>query len=296
MPNSKTVAHVLFEAGVEFPPELLRSNRHRVTEEHAKIIHAFYHIGAKPSRARWHLISDEKERETEEIADAPTFAVVNMPATAHKARFESKLRKLVGQYRGIVVVVEAKQYNDPRIRSALSADDFEVIIKENDAAPELRTIQHILSGFIMKRLHEPFEYPVLDVHALPPEPPPADPLDLSARLRNPRTGRLDANRISELLGITQTDLARLCGVTKQSLNKTPASAGIQDKLQPLEEVAQALLWCGGSEPKLRAWLNRPNPDFPQFEGRTPSPMDLILGGHAPLVARKVHNLRTGHPS
>jgi hypothetical protein len=122
-------------------------------------------------------------------------------------------------------------------------------------------------------------------------------LDVSARLRDPASGRLDATRISNLLGISKSDLAtKVCGVSRQTLGQNPTSAGLQEKLQPLEGVAQALIWCGGDEAKLRAWLNRPNRDFPQVGGVTPSPMDLILQGHAPVVARKVGNLRTGHPA
>jgi hypothetical protein len=116
------------------------------------------------------------------------------------------------------------------------------------------------------------------------------------RLRDLGTGQLDANRIADLLGISRPDIARLCGVSEQSLNQTPAGPAIQTKLQPLEDVAHALLWCGGSMAKLHAWLNRPNRDFPMVNGKRPSPLDLILSGHAELVARKVHNLRTGHPS
>jgi hypothetical protein len=116
------------------------------------------------------------------------------------------------------------------------------------------------------------------------------------RLRDPGTGRLDANRIADLLGISRTDIARICGVSEKSLDQTPADSAIQAKLQPLEGVAYALLWCGGSMAKLHVWLNRPNRDLPMVNGKRPSPLDLILSGHAELVARKVHNLRTGHPS
>lgn len=116
------------------------------------------------------------------------------------------------------------------------------------------------------------------------------------RLRDLGTGRLDANLIAELLGISRPDIARLCGVSEQILNQTPAGFAIQDKLEPLEDVAQALRWCGGNKAKLHAWLNHPNHDFPEVDGKKCSPLDLILGGHMKLVAHKVHNLCTGHPS
>jgi hypothetical protein len=108
---------------------------------------------------------------------------------------------------------------------------------------------------------------------------------------------LDAREIATLLGISLTDLAtKICEVTKQNLSQNPTSAGIQEKLQPLEEVAQGLLWCGGDEAKLRAWLNRPNQDFPLLEGKVPSPMELILRRHTAIVASKIRNLLTGHPA
>jgi len=129
----------------------------------------------------------------------------------------------------------------------------------------------------------------------PVKPLPA-PLDVSARLRDPVNGRLDAGKISELLGISKSDLAKVCGVSRQALGQNPTSAGLQEKLQPLEDIAQALSWCGGDEARLRAWLRSPNRDFPLVDGKTPSPVDLIMMGHAMIVARKVENLRTGHPA
>jgi hypothetical protein len=124
-----------------------------------------------------------------------------------------------------------------------------------------------------------------------------DSLEISKHLRDPNSGRLDAQKIAALMGISITNLAtKVCGVTKQALSQGPTSGGIQGKLQPLEDVAMGLLWCGGDGAKFRAWLNRPNRDFPLVKGKTPSPLDLILSGHAAIVASKVHQLRTGHPA
>lgn len=121
-------------------------------------------------------------------------------------------------------------------------------------------------------------------------------VDLSACLRNPDTGRLDAGSIANLLGISRAEIARLCGVSEQSIDQNPSAPRIQAKLQPFEDVAQLLHWCGGSEAELRVWLKRPNRDFPVLDGQKPSPLDLILRGHVELIAQKVHNLRMGHPS
>jgi hypothetical protein len=127
--------------------------------------------------------------------------------------------------------------------------------------------------------------------------PAPDPLNISKRLRDNASGRLDARKIVELFGISSAELAtKVCGLKRQAIQQNPTSAGIQEKLQSLEEVAQLLHWCGGDDAKLRAWLRRPNRDFPAMNGKPPSPMDLILEGHAAIVANKVHNLLTGHPA
>ena len=121
-------------------------------------------------------------------------------------------------------------------------------------------------------------------------------VDLGARLRDPATGRLDAVAIAGLFGISRTEIARFCGVSKQSIDQNASSSEIQAKLQSLENVAQALHWCDGSEHKLRAWITLPNRDFPSVNGKKLSPLDLILSGHTELVVQKVRALRTGHPS
>ena len=91
-------------------------------------------------------------------------------------------------------------------------------------------------------------------------------------------------------------MGTICGVSKQSIHANPTSKGIQEKLEPLVKAARGVLWCGGDEAKFKTWLNQPNPDFPEYEGRQLSPLDLIRMGHAQVIADKVQNLLTGHPS
>jgi hypothetical protein len=116
-------------------------------------------------------------------------------------------------------------------------------------------------------------------------------------VRDPTSGRLNGRNLAEVLDISLTDMAiKVCGVTKQALGQAPTSKGVQKKLQPLEEIVDALPWFEHNVGKLRAWLQRPNRDFPKIHGKTPSPLDLILKGHGGIVARKLHNLRTGQPA
>jgi hypothetical protein len=191
-----------------------------------------------------------------------------------------------------IAVVSAKMFNEPDVRVELKRSYSEILVKEGNEleASVLEKWKSVLDD-MLNHIGTPSSATVKDPAS------EADLTDLSARLRDPKTGRLDAKKISDLLGISMTSLAtRVCRITKQALNQSPASSGIQEKLQALEDVSQLLFWCAGDEGKLRAWLKRPNRDFPEMEGKIPSPMDLILCGHADIVARKVHNLRTGHPA
>lgn len=120
-------------------------------------------------------------------------------------------------------------------------------------------------------------------------------LEISQSLRDGTTGRIDAAKVAGLLGLTMTEMGKVCGVTKQAISKNPTSKRLQVKLQPLVEVARGLLWFGGDEGKFKVWLRTPNPDFPKFRGRQISPLDVIQKGHAQVVADKVQNLLAGHP-
>lgn len=229
-------------------------------------------------------------------AKDPTVTVVKVDAAEQPARLLNRLHSLKARFGDLIVVINSTQFNRPDIRSIVTAEEgVEVLVEEiNNFQPD--QLRPWLAHLVMARTAVMPARPVPATAPVAALPPPADPLDLSARLRDPANGRLDAKAIATLLGIPLTDLARLCAVSKQNLSQNPTSAGIQAALQVFDEIAQALLWCGGSEAKFRAWINRPNRDFPEVDGKKPSPLDLILRGHAELVAQKAHNLRTGQPS
>lgn len=228
-------------------------------------------------------VSDESPKEI--------ITVLGVSKAGDVARFIKVAKTYVRDGKAMVAVASPSIFNHPRYRDAI----------EDVHIPGVGVLVEEPSEFEVDQLG-PWVIRILNVGKSGERraPVPAcefTPLDISARLRDPASGRLDANRISDLLGVSKSDLAtKVCGVSRQALGQYPASAGIQEKLQPLEDVAQALIWCGGDEAKLRAWLKRPNRDFPKVDGRIPSPLDLILLGHADVVARKVENLRTGQPA
>lgn len=224
-----------------------------------------------------------------------TITVLAVSKGGDVKRFARIAKRYVKHGKPMVAVASPAVFNRPEYRDVIEGIHIPgvgVLVQEPDTFDVKQLapwVGRILDAGKVKRKTAP------EVAAV--QPPAIEPLDVSARLRDPASGRLDATRISDLLGISKSDLAtKVCGVSRQTLGQNPTGAGVQDKLQPLEEVAQALIWCGGDEAKFRAWLNRPNRDFPAVGGQTPSPMDLILRGHAGVVARKVGNLRTGHPA
>ena len=204
-----------------------------------------------------------------------------------RSRVQKLIKRLQGNSQHLIAITSPIVYNQPKGRSLIDDAKVGVLVEE----PETFTIEHLapwIAEFLKRRAK-------VSRGTVAPQTR-SEALDLSARLRAP-SGLLDARKFVELLGISSTNLAtKVCGVSKQALSQNPTSAGIQAKLHVLEEVAGLLFWCGGDETKLRAWLNKPNRDFASIKGTSPSPMDLILLGHAEIVAQEVHNLRVGNPS
>jgi len=208
-----------------------------------------------------------------------------------KTRELARARKLVKEYsqphHAMIAVASPAVFNNPAFRSVLMGKHVEVLVEEH----EKFQVKH-LDPWIARLMES---MPKRKTSTA--KKPAPDPLNISKSLRDSASGRLDARKFVELFGISSADLAtKVCGLKRQAVHQNPTSAGIQEKLQPLEEIAQLLHWCGGDEAKLRAWLKRPNRDFQVLDGKTPSPLDLILKGHAEIVANKVHNLLTGHPA
>lgn len=233
----------------------------------------------------------------EESAD-PRGSKITVFRFAPKSGDYEAARKLVKQYSStsqpLIAIASPGVYNQPDFRSILLDHHVEVFVEGEesfdiqDLAPWIAKLSQ--ASTTPKRnqtSHRKSAEPILSA---------TEPLELGQPLRDPDSGRLDARKIATLLGISLTDLAtKVCGVTKQNLSQSPTSAGIQDKLADLEEIAGLLSWCG-SEAKLKAWLKRPNRDFAPLNGRILSPVDLILMGRARSVANKVHHMLLGHPS
>ena len=84
---------------------------------------------------------------------------------------------------------------------------------------------------------------------------------------NPETGRLDAERLGQLLGLGISEMARALGRTPQGLRKNPASESLQPQLARVVLLVTRLreLLSDNLE-YVRMWLHAPHPDL---GGRTP---------------------------
>ncbi|MGV3663229.1 MAG: hypothetical protein ACO1TE_23860 [Prosthecobacter sp.] len=185
---------------------------------------------------------------------------------------------------------EPDVFNQPQMQSLMRAVVWDAAAGMVVAKPEtvrLPVVEEYLSRWLDVWSEQKAE-PSTDTH------PPY--LALRQRLSDEATGRLDGSKIAKLFGLSTQEMGKLCGVTKQSFHKNPTSKGMQEKLEPLVKAARGVLWCGGDEGRFRTWLNAPNADFPEVEGRQLTPLDLIRMGHAQVIADKVQNLLTGHPS
>jgi hypothetical protein len=111
----------------------------------------------------------------------------------------------------------------------------------------------------------------------------------TAHLQSER-GRLDANLIAALFGMTRADLARLADVSAEAIRQTPDAESLQPLLREFEKAAR-LTVLDPDAAKFRTWLNSPNEEFDQQ-----SPLELIKSGRVSKVAELVHDILTnrGH--
>ena len=111
---------------------------------------------------------------------------------------------------------------------------------------------------------------LLDLPSVPPAPASSlQPLSgLRPELHDPRSGRLDAQRLAERFGLPLTVLSRALGQRYGTVHRTPASLALQDGLRVYLRIASALHRLTGSDAAGKVWLNAPNPDLSNETPRT----------------------------
>jgi len=108
-------------------------------------------------------------------------------------------------------------------------------------------------------------------------------------LRDSASGRLSAEKVRILFGITLTALADAAEISKQALDQNPASEKAQAVLRQFERIARLQGLPQFQKPAdLRKWFRRPLPLFSNHSAE-----ELFKEGSLELVAEKVDQMLTG---
>lgn len=103
------------------------------------------------------------------------------------------------------------------------------------------------------------------------------------------SGRLSAQRVAKVFGLSVAELAKLLGRSRQAVSKTDDAESIQPGLAPFARCARLLAVLPSED--FRAWLHLPNE---QLEGQTPSA--IIREGGVETVAELAEDMLSGSPA
>jgi hypothetical protein len=115
----------------------------------------------------------------------------------------------------------------------------------------------------------------------------SDLLGVTAPDLRASSGRLDARKIADRLGIALGRLAGALPVSRQALSALPDSLRAQEALDPIARALHVLDLLLPRE-RVRMWLNAPHP---RLEGSTP--VEALLDGRAERVAQLLEIARAG---
>jgi hypothetical protein len=110
-------------------------------------------------------------------------------------------------------------------------------------------------------------------------------------LHNPETGRIDAKKVAQFLGISLGQLAGALKVSYPAVHKTPFASNLQESLRPIKRSIELISGAALSPEDARAWLNSAHPDLDER-----APIDVILSGDAEAVVTLLSNAMAGIPS
>ena len=104
------------------------------------------------------------------------------------------------------------------------------------------------------------------------------------------SGKLSAELVAKLYGISLSQLAAWLGRTKQALSKTPDAESLQGALGYFERVARLRL-VTENDAEFRKWLRMPN-----YTLSHQAPLDLMKAGLWQDLADKVEDMLSGMPT
>lgn len=110
-------------------------------------------------------------------------------------------------------------------------------------------------------------------------------------LHDSKSGRLDAKKIVDELGISLKAFSDVLGKGYRALHKTPHSVNIQKDLAIYKRIIEILYDLFEKREDINIWLNSPNVDFGD---RTP--ISIIKEGHAKAVLNLLKDVQNGSAS
>ena len=80
-------------------------------------------------------------------------------------------------------------------------------------------------------------------------------------LHDENTGRIDARKVAEFMGVPLKPLAEGLGLNYKAVHRNPSAGGFQEALRPVKRSLEILHEFFGPKETIRIWLNTPHPDL-----------------------------------
>jgi DNA-binding response OmpR family regulator len=215
-------------------------------------------------------------------ATSPDLVIVDVRMPA--ATGLDMLRKLRRGHPSLPILVLLPAKGGATVQRAIKLGATDFLQKPIDATLLLRRVEQCLS--------------TVKLHRLPSAPPKTREVQVPKRievalplLHDRDSGRVDARRVAEYLGVPLAKLASALGARYRTLFKTPSAESVQESLRPIKRVLTILSEMIGDQRTVRAWLNSPHADLGM---RTP--IQVMLEGHVDAVLRILENALEGIPA
>lgn len=104
------------------------------------------------------------------------------------------------------------------------------------------------------------------------------------------SGRYNARRVAELMGVSLRELAALLGRDVSALSRAPESVSLQEPLRPLVTVLDLVGRTGASGDAVRAWLRSPIPGLGYAV-----PLELLRSGRHEALVQALRDALEGNP-